>query len=256
MSYALITGASSGIGKALAYEFAKAKHNLVLVARSSLELQTISRDIQETYGVTCLFIADDLVKHTVPYTIYEMCRDKWVQIDYLVNNAGFGDYGPFLTSSSQKDLGMIDLNIRALTIMTKLFLPDMVQRGMGKIMNVASTAAFQAGPLMAIYFATKAYVLSFSEALAEELVWTWVTVTALCPGPTTSKFQIAASATDNKMFAWNIPTSDMVAAYGFTAMMRGQRIAIHGFMNKFLVFLTRITPRFVLAKIVKNMQTK
>ncbi len=256
MSYALITGASSGIWKALAYEFAKAKINLVLVARTSEILQSISHDIEKTYWVRCLFIADDLVKHTVPYNIYEMCKQKELKIDYLVNNAGFGDYGPFLTSSSQKDLGMIDLNIRALTIMTKMFLPDMVERGGGKIMNVASTAAFQAGPLMAIYFATKAYVLSFSEALAEELIWTWVSVTALCPGPTTSWFQHAASATENWMFKdRKMPTSEEVAAYGIAAMMHWQRVAIHGFMNKVLVFLTRITPRFILAKIVKKMQT-
>lgn len=256
MSYALITWASTGIWRALAFEFAEAKINLVLVARSADLLQKLSKEIEHTYGVQCLFIADDLVHHTVPYNIYQMCKDKWVQIDYLVNNAWFGDFWPFARSSSSKDLWMIDLNIRALTIMTKLFLPDMIDRRKGKIMNVSSVAAFQPGPLMAVYFATKAYVQSFSEALAEELVGSWVTVTALCPGPTASWFTQAASAQENKMFSWKLPTSEQVAAYWFKAMMRWQRTAIHGLWNNFLVFITRLTPRFILAKIVKKLQSK
>lgn len=254
MSYALITWASSWIWKALAYECAKSNINLVLVARSWDALKDISDDIQSRYNVKCLFIADDLVHHTVPYDIYQKCKDANIQIDFLINNAWFGDFGPFLMSPSQKDLGMIDLNIRVLTIMTKLFLTDMVTRRTGKILNVSSTAAFQPWPLMAVYFATKAYVQSFSEALAEELVWTWVTVTALCPWPTQSWFDRAAWAENSRMFSWKLPTSEDVAAYGFKAMMKWKRIAIHGFMNNFLVFLTRITPRTVLAKIVKRMQ--
>lgn len=255
MSYALITWASTWIWKALAYEFARHGTNLVLVARSGDLLKNISDDIQQKYPtVKCLFVAVDLVHHTVPYEIWQKCTEANIQIDYVVNNAWFGDYGPFITSSSQKDLWMIDLNIRALTIMTKLFLPDMVARKSGKIMNVSSTAAFQPWPYMAVYFATKAYVQSFSEALAEELDGTGVTVTSLCPGPTTSGFQQAASAQKNKMFSWNLPSSEVVAAFGYKAMMDWKRTAIHGFMNNFLVFLTRITPRFVLTKIVKNMQ--
>lgn len=255
MSYVLITWASTGIWRALAFEFAEAKINLVLVARSADLLQKLSKEIEHTYGVQCLFIADDLVHHTVPYNIYQMCKDKWVQIDYLVNNAWFGDFWPFATSSSSKDLWMIDLNMRALTIMTKLFLTDMLDRRHWKIMNVSSVAAFQPGPLMAVYFATKAYVQSFSEALAEELVGTWVTVTALCPGPTASWFTQAAWAQNNKMFAWKLPTSEQVAEYGFKAMMQWKRTAIHWFANKFLVFLTGITPRTILAKIVKKLQS-
>ncbi len=255
MSYALITWASTGIWRALAFEFADAKINLVLVARSAELLQKLSKEIEHTYGVQCLFIADDLVHHTVPYNIYQMCKDKWIQIDYLVNNAWFGDFWPFLKSASQKDLWMIDLNIRVLTMMTKLFLQDMVDRRKGRIMNVSSVAAFQPGPLMAVYFATKAYVQSFSEALAEELSWSGVTVTALCPGPTSSWFTQAAWAQHNKMFAWKLPTSEQVAAYWFKAMMKGKRTAIHGFTNRFVVFISRITPRTILAKIVKNLQS-
>lgn len=257
MSYALITWASSGIWKAFAYEFAKAKINLVLVARSWDVLQNIVQDIQQHYNVQCLFIADDLVHHTVPYTVYQMCKEKWLQIDYLVNNAWFGDYWPFLTSPSQKDLGMIDLNIRTLTIMTKLFLSDMVSRGYGKIMNVASTASFQPWPLMAVYFATKAYVLSFSEAIAEELVWTWVTVTALCPGPTASWFQATASLWESKMVKWKkLPTSEEVAVYWFHAMMSGKRVAIHGFLNNIMARTVWLLPRIRIVKMVKKMQEK
>lgn len=255
MSYALITWASSGIWKAFAFEFAKAKINLVLVARSGELLQKISKEIEETYGVTCLFITDDLVHHTVPYNIYHMCKEKWLQIDYLINNAWFGDYWPFLTSASQKDLWMIDLNIRVLTIMTKLFLQDMVDRKKGRILNLSSVAAFQPGPLMTVYFATKAYVQSFSEALAEELVDTWVTVTALCPWPTSSWFTHAAWAENNKMFSWKLPTSEEVAAYWFDAMMKWKRVAIHGFGSKLVVFISRFVPHKLLTKIVKNKQS-
>lgn len=256
MSYALITGASSGIGRALAYEFAKTKINLVLVARSGNALAKISKDITTTYGVDCLFIADDLVHHTVPYNVYKMCKEKNLQIDYLVNNAGFGDFGPFLHSTSQKDLSMIDLNVRVLTMMTKLFLPDMVERGYGRIMNVASTAAFQPGPLMAIYFATKAFVLSFSEWIAEELVGTWVTVTALCPGPTESWFQVAADTAENTMFKGRkLPTSEQVASYWFKAMMKWKRVAIHGFINRLLASTVWLLPRTVVVKIIKKMQS-
>lgn len=256
MSYALITWASSWIWKALAYEFAKADINLVLIARSGDALKSISDDIEQKYKVKCLFMTADLVHHTVPYEVYQKCKEHDLRIDYLVNNAWFGDYWPFVSSSSQKDLGMIDLNMRVLTIMTKLFMKDMIDRGIGKIMNVSSTAAFQPWPYMAVYFATKAYVQSFSEALAEELSGTWVTVTALCPGPTQSWFQHAASAWNNKMFAWQLPTSEEVATYWFTAMMAWKRVAIHGLVNTILVFLTRLTPRFILAKIVKKMQGK
>lgn len=256
MSYALITGASSGIGRALAYEFAKAKINLVLVARSGDALAQISQDIATTYGIECLFIADDLVHHTVPYNIYQMCKDKNLQIDYLVNNAWFGDFGPFLRSASQKDLSMIDLNVRVLTMMTKLFLQDMVERGYGRIMNVASTAAFQPGPLMSIYFATKAYVLSFSEWIAEELVGTWVTVTVLCPGPTESWFRVAAASTQNAMIKGKkLPTSEQVASYGFKAMMKWQRVAVHGFMNRLMASTVWLLPRTMVAKMIKKMQT-
>jgi uncharacterized protein len=211
---------------------------------------------KKKYGIQCLFIADDLVHHTVPHEIYQMCKEKWLQINYLVNNAWFGNYGDFLTSSSTKDLWMIDLNIRALTIMTKLFLTDMVERGEGKIMNVASTAAFQPGPLMAVYFATKAYVLSFSEAIAEELLWTGVTITALCPGPTQSEFAKAADLIGSKSFSGRLPSSEEVAKYGFSAMMAGRRVAIHGIVNGIMARLVAWMPRSFVTKIVKKLQSK
>ncbi len=256
MSYALITWASSWIWKSLAYEFARNNINLVLIARSGEVLVSLAKEIEEVYKVTCLFIADDLVHHTVPYNIYQMCKDKDIRIDYLVNNAWFGDYGPFLTSASQKDLWMIDLNIRALTIMTKLFLPDMVERKYGRIMNVASTAAFQPGPNMAVYFATKSYVLSFSEAIAEELAGTWVTVTALCPWPTSTGFDKAANASNSGLFKWTLPTSEEVATYGFASMMNGKRVAVHGFMNWLMSATVWWLPRIFAVKVVKKMMEK
>lgn len=149
---------------------------------------------------------------------------------------------------------MIDLNIRTLTDFSYLFGRDMVSRKSGKILNVASTAAFQPGPLMSVYFATKHYVLAFSEGIAEEWAEYAVTVTALCPGPTESEFQKSASATKNKMFAKKLPTSREVAEYGYKSLMKGKRVAIHGLMNRFLAFIVRFTPRTLIVKIIKVMQ--
>ena len=176
------------------------------------------------------------------------------EIDYLINNAGFGDYGLFYESDWDKQERMINLNMLALTQLTHLFLPDMLKRKSGKIMNVASTAAFQPGPLMSVYYASKAYVLFFSEAIANELEGTGVTVTALCPGPTKSGFQKAANVEHSKMLnAKSIPTSKKVAEYGYKAMMKGKHVAVHGFMNKELTFFSRRAPKKFILKTVRRM---
>jgi uncharacterized protein len=171
-----------------------------------------------------------------------------------VNNAGFGDYGYFHEIDIEKEKQMIDLNIRTLTELTYLFGKDMVERKRGKILNVASTAAFQPGPFMAAYFATKHYVLAFSEAIAEEWASFGVKVTALCPGPTESGFSVAASATENQMFAKKLPSAREVAEYGYRSLISGKRVAIHGKMNNFLAFIVRFTPRIVIVKIIRMMQ--
>ncbi len=182
MSTVLITGASGGIGYELAKLFARDHHNLVLIARSSDKLAQVAKELQ-AHGVTVKTIALDLAEPPAPKFLFDQLQREGVAIDILINNAGFGAFGDFAQMPEQEILGQIDLNITALTALTRLFLPPMVQRRSGRIMNVASTAGFQPGPLMAVYYATKAYVISFSEAIANELHDSGVTVTCFCPEP-------------------------------------------------------------------------
>ena len=178
-------------------------------------------------------------------------------VDYLINNAGFGDFGLFAESDWNKQEQMINLNITALTHLTQLFLPDMICRHSGRILNVASTASFQPGPTMSVYFATKAFVLSFSEAINNEVREHGITVTALCPGATHSGFQAAASMQDSKLFAGNnFPTSREVAEFGYKAMMKGKAVAIHGFRNTLLANSVRFAPRSLVVKLAREMQAK
>ncbi len=204
MSTVLITGASSGIGLEFARIFARERHDLVLVARSREKLENLANELS---WVKTTIIEKDLSISGSPQEIYDELLWKSIQVDLLVNNAGFGDFGYFHEWDLSKYQQMIDLNIRTLTDLSYLFGRDMVSRKSGKILNVASTAAFQPGPLMSVYFATKHYVLAFSEGIAEEWKDYGVTVSALCPGPTESGFQKNARATKNKMFASKLPTS-------------------------------------------------
>ena len=190
----LITGASSGIGYELTKLFARDRYNLVLVARSESKLQQIASELTQQFGVTVKFITKDLALSTSPIEIWQELQTEGIAIDILVNNAGFATYGLFTETELQAELNMMQLNMATLTHLTKLFLQEMFPRKTGKILNIASTAAFQPGPLMAVYYATKAYVLSFSEALANELQGTGITVTVLCPGPTASGFQTSRSS--------------------------------------------------------------
>lgn len=254
---ALITGASGGIGLELAREFAKDKINLILVARSEGKLKEIAAELRNKYGITVEVLAKDLSNYNAAKEIHQWCLQNKNDVGYLVNNAGFGDYGFFAESNWPKQEQMINLNITSLTYLTHLFLPGMIQRKFGRIMNVASTAAFQPGPGMSVYFATKAFVLHFSEAIANELEGTGVTVTALCPGATESGFQTAAAMEDSKLVKGKkIPTSAEVAAYGYRAMNKGKKVAIHGFMNYLLVNSIRFTPRSLVLKIVRSLQSK
>jgi len=253
---ALITGASGGIGEEFAKIFAREKFNLVLVARSADKLLTLANDLQSKHGITVKVIPKDLAKHESPDELFAELQQAGMQIDVLVNNAGYATYGPFSEIPLKTELDEMQLNMVTLTHLTKLFLPGMVQRRDGKILNVASTAAFQPGPLMAVYYATKAYVLSLSEALAEELNGTGVTVTALCPGPTESGFQQRAAMTESKLVQGKLMTAKEVAEAGYQSMMKGQRVIVTGMMNKVMAFTTRFMPRNMLSRFVMNMQKR
>jgi short-subunit dehydrogenase len=252
----LITGASSGIGLELARVFAEHGHDVVLVARSEGKLQSLAAELK-TRDVRAHVIVADLSAPGAAKALVDRVRDLALEIDVLVNNAGYGVYGPFLETSLDAELAMIQVNIVALTELTKRLLPPMVARKRGKILNVASTAAFLPGPLMAVYYATKAYVLSFSEAIANELEGTGVTVTALCPGPTASGFQAAAHLEESRLVAGKtLPTSREVARAGYDALMRGTPVYVHGLSNKLTVQLPRLFPRRVITKVVRYVQER
>jgi short-subunit dehydrogenase len=243
---ALITGASSGIGRDFARLLAREGYQLFLVARSEGKLRELAAEI----GNADVVVAD-LAKSDAPQRVF----DASGPVDVLINNAGFGLSGPFVETDLSRELEMIQVNVAALTHMTKLYLRPMVARRSGHIMNVASTAAFQAGPLMAVYYATKAYVLSFSEAIADELRGSGVTVTALCPGPTETGFAAAADMESSRLFNVAKPMrSEKVARYGIRAMERGKRVAIPGVANRLMVQSLRISPRRVVTTVVRKLQ--
>ncbi len=251
MSTVLITWASSGIGWEFAHIFAGKWYDLILVARR----WDLIKKIQDTFPDRHIeIIEENLSIAWSAKELYETISSKNLVVDILINNAGFWDFGYFHEGELEKYTEMIELNITTLTELCHLFGKEMVVRKSGKILNIASTAAFQPGPLMSVYFATKHYVLAFSEGIAEEWDEYGVTVTALCPGPTESGFQKEAHATENKMFTKKLPTSKEVAEYGYESLMQWRRVAIHGLMNWFLAFLVRFTPRIVIVKIIKNMQ--
>jgi short-subunit dehydrogenase len=254
---ALITGASNGIGLELARIHASKGGDLVIVARSKSKLDELKNELEKEFKIVVYTIGKDLSAINSAREVYDETNNQNIQIDILINNAGFGDFGLFAETDWNKESEMINLNISTLTLFTKLYLQDMVKRRSGKIMNLASTAAFQPGPMMAVYFATKAYVLSFSEALSNEVSSKGVSVTALCPGPTTSGFQTAASMDNSKLFNnKNLPTSKEVAKYGYYAMIKGKTVAIHGIMNNILASSIRFVPRTVVLKISRTILEK
>jgi short-subunit dehydrogenase len=255
MAYTLITGASGGIGREFAEIFAREKHDLILVARSEQKLEDLKRQLQDTHKVTVHVLVADLSKPETALKLYETTESHGWAVDTLVNNAGFGALGPFVTSSWKRYAEMIQVNITSLTELTRLYLPLMVANKSGKILNISSTAAFQAGPLMSVYYATKAYVLSFSEGLHEELKDSGVTVTALCPGPTESNFASTAGAQDAMTFQMmKLPSSHEVAEYGYRALMQGKAIAVHGALNKVAATSAHLMPRSILRKVVHSLQ--
>jgi hypothetical protein len=257
MATALITGASGGIGFELAKVHASKGDNLVLVARNKTKLDELKNELEKQFKISVYTIGKDLSLPHAAQEVYDEVKQKNITVNYLINNAGFGDFGLFYETDWNKELNMINLNITTLTHFTKLFLIDMVKRGSGKIMNVASTAAFLSGPTMAIYYASKAYVLSFSEAIDNEVRDKGITVTTLCPGPTESGFLEAAALQDSKLFKGKkIASSKEVAEYGYKSMMQGKTVAIHGLMNRIMANAVRFIPRSLAVKVVRNIQAK
>lgn len=254
---ALITGASNGIGLELARIHAAKGGDLILVARSGQKLEKIRAELEEKHKVSVYLICKDLSQQDAAWEVFEEIRGKNITVEYLVNNAGFGDYGLFSEEDPEKISQMINLNIHTLTCLTKSYLPEMIKSGKGRIMNVASTAAFQPGPLLAVYSATKAYVMNFSEAINNEVRKSGVTVTAFCPGPTESGFQAVAMIEESKLVKGKtLPSSREVALYGYKAMMKGKTLAIHGLLNWTLAMAVRFLPRSMVVKVVRKIQNK
>jgi len=252
----LITGASSGIGLEFANLFAKDGYHIVLTARSETQLQEIAEKLKTKYGVNVTVIAKDLSEPDGAEELTSELIANGIETDVLINNAGFAAYGPFTETSWKEEKDMIQVNIMALTTLTKRLLPGMVKRNSGKILNVASTAAFQPGPLMAVYYATKAYVLSFSEAIDYELRDTNVSVTALCPGATATNFEKRASLESSRLFQSGAMDAHEVALTGYKALMENKSLSIPGVKNKALAGLVRILPRKTVLKIVHYVQDK
>lgn len=254
---ALISGASSGIGLELARIHASKGGDLVLVARNKTKLDELKIELEAKFNISVYTIGKDLSASDSAQEVYDETQKQNIQIDYLINNAGFGGFGMFVETKWDMELQMINLNITTLTQFTKLYLKEMVKRKSGRIMNVASTAAFQPGPTMAVYCASKAYVLSFSEAVDNEVREFGISVTSLCPGATESGFFTAAAMEESNLVKGKkLPSSKEVAEYGYTAMMKGQTVAIQGLMNYIMANSVRFSPRSLVVKLARKFLEK
>ena len=253
---ALITGASGGIGLELARIHASKGDNLVLIARSGDRLSQIKTDLESKYNVKVHFLVRDLSQPGAALKVFTEVNNHGIEIDYLINNAGFGDFGLFTDTKWEKQESMINLNITALTHLAWLFIPGMIKRGGGKILNVASLAAFTPGPTMSVYFASKAYVLSFSEALNNELKDKGITVTALCPGSVDTKFHEVALGDPALVREREMMSAREAAEAGYNAMMKGKPVIIPGFKNSLVAFVSRFVPREVVVKSARKIQEK
>ena len=253
---ALVTGASAGIGRELARLAAKDGHDLVLVARRRDRLEELAAELTAAHSAKITVIAADLADRSTPAQILERLRGQGIRLDYLINNAGFGTCGAFSESLLEREIGMIDVNVCALLALTRLFLPEMVARKRGRILNVASVAGFVPGPYMATYYASKAFVLSFTEALSEELRGTGVTATASCPGPTASEFGAVARSKDTNLFQRHVADATSVARHAYQAMLAGKGVAIPGLSNKLIAQSVRFGPRAVIRAIAAYLNRK
>lgn len=254
---ALIIGASMGLGAEFARLFAANGHDLVLTARGADKLAAVRREIEGLHGAAVRIIVADLADPVAPQAIFDEVTGAGIEIDVLVNNAGFGMYGSFHETAADENMNMIQVNVNALVLLTRLFLDGMVARRRGRILNVASTAAFQPGPMQSVYYATKAFVLSFTEAIANELHGTGVTATALCPGPVLTGFQERANVGEVRGLRLMMRTTpEEVVRAGFDAMIRGRPLVIPGSLNRTLAFLVRFFPRRVVTAMVRRIQSR
>ncbi|HVE41728.1 MAG TPA: SDR family oxidoreductase [Planctomycetota bacterium] len=254
----LITGASGGIGEEFAKLFASKGYDLVLVSRNAEKLDLLGASLAAAHAIRAEILAVDLSTSAAAATVQTFLESKGIAPDVLVNNAGFGTFGAFAENELDAELAQIQLNVTTLTHLTKLLLPGMLRRGRGKILNVASTAAFQAGPLMAVYYATKAYVLSFSEALANELKGSGVSVTCLCPGGTRTGFMARAKMGNPEILSKSSVMMEAadVARRGVDGLMKGKRLVIPGMLNKILAHATRFGTRGLNASVVRGINEK
>jgi len=254
---ALITGASSGIGLELARLFARDGYDLALVARRLDRLEQLKGELERRHGVRVHATLADLADPDAPAELVRRLGDAGVVVDVLVNNAGFGMAGPLAATEPDTIRGMLRVNVEALTQLTRLLLPGMLERRRGRILNVASTAGFVPGPFMAVYYASKAYVISFSEALAEELRGSGVTVTVLCPGPTRTEFQTVARMDSARLFRLpGVMDAEPVARAAYAGLMGGKRMVVPGLMNRALPFVIRFSPRGMVARVSRFLQEK
>jgi short-subunit dehydrogenase len=253
--FTLLTGATSGIGLELARQAAADGRSLILVGRNPAALDTVANELKQKVGVH--IIVEDLSQPGAGEKVWNQVQALDVEVDCLINDAGFGDYGPFATSDVAKLERMISVNITTLTVLTRLVLTIMLKNRRGQIMNLASVTGFLPGPLMSVYYATKHYVLAFSESLFEELRGSGVTVTALCPPPVSTSFSGSAGVNPSNFMATTKTTPAEVARFGYQMMKRKKPIAVYSPTYKFLThFLTRITPRFALRRLMHHMNAK
>ena len=252
---ALITGASTGIGKEFAKTHAERGGDLVIIARRKEKLEELKKSLEQNHGVKVKPIVKDLSLEEAPREVYEDVKNAGIEVDYLINNAGFGGRGKFYEREWNDDLTMINLNIKALTALTRFFLPDFVKRNSGKILNVSSTASYMPGPLQAVYFASKSYVTFFSNALSEELSDTNVTVTSLHPGATESEFAKVSGMDKTNLFRKAFP-AQKVAEDGYNGMLKGKLNVLSGVTasQKMMFGLIPFVPRKITMKTVRQMQ--
>ncbi len=257
-SYTLITGASSGIGLELAKIFAANGHNLILVARNEKALTQLKGEVEEQYKIKAIVITIDLAQPSAASKLYKKTKEQNLKVDVLINNAGFGLAGYFYETDLQTELDMITVNVTSLIHLTKLFLNDMKENGNGKILNVASTAAFMPGPKLSVYYATKAMVFSFTRAIAYEVKKHGIQISVLCPGPTATGFSARAKNHQSRVFknGWGIVMSaHKVAQIGYRQMMKGKPVIIPGVLNKLSVFSVRLIPRSVMLHLIYWLNT-
>jgi short-subunit dehydrogenase len=255
--FVLITGATSGIGLALAQVFARQGYDLVIVSRKQEDLIKTATELKNQFGGKIITLAKDLSQAGAAQEVYDEIQRQNIDVDILVNNAGYAEHGFFKDVPLEKELSLVQLNMASVMVLTKLFLDNMLKRNSGRILNLGSTASFQpGGPLMSVYYATKAFVLSLTEAIAEEIKDSKVTVTALCPGPTRTAFQNKAKIHDTLLIKTNMMSADHVAEIAYRGLMRGKTIVIPGWMNKLQIQALRIAPRVLVRKVIYNLQKK